>query len=107
MTKQSKSNFSKAMRLSMVALSVSVFAGCATGPIQGISSQSLKDANTLDAAALRKNVEPIVKPLTLDEALARALKYNLDRRAKFMDDDVALGQGATSKYAISPTAATW
>ncbi len=90
------------MRLSSVALSVSVLAGCATGPIQGISAQSLKDANTLDATALRKNVEPIVKPLTLDEALARALKYNLDRRAKLMDEALALGQVDMSKYDMLP-----
>lgn len=102
MTINSKFTFSKAMRLSSVALSVSVLAGCATGPIQGISAQSLKDANTLDATALRKNVEPIVKPLTLDEALARALKYNLDRRAKLMDEALALGQVDMSKYDMLP-----
>lgn len=102
MTQTSKFKISSTVRLTMVALSVSVLVGCATGPIQGISAQSLMDANTLDATALRKNVEPIVKPLTLDEALARALKYNLDRRAKLMDEALALGQVDMSKYDMLP-----
>ena len=37
-------------------------------------------------------VEPISGPLTLNEAIARGLKYNLDRRAKQLELEIASGQ---------------
>ncbi|MCE2681019.1 MAG: TolC family protein [Burkholderiales bacterium] len=51
---------------------------------------------------MRKDVEPIVAPLTLNEALARALKYNLDRRTKLMEESLALGQLDVAKFDMLP-----
>jgi outer membrane protein TolC len=55
-----------------------------------------------DSAEMRKEVSPITGPLTLEEALARALKYNLDRRAKQMEEALALGQLDVTKYDMLP-----
>ena len=55
-----------------------------------------------DAQAIRKDVAPITAPLTLDEALARALKYNLDRRARMMEEALAMGQLDVSKFDMLP-----
>lgn len=55
-----------------------------------------------DSVNLRKDVEPITGPLTLDEAMARALKYNLDRRSKQMEEALALGQLDVNKYDMLP-----
>ena len=51
---------------------------------------------------MRKDVEPIRGPLTLDEAMARALKYNLDRRTKMMEEALAMGQLDVSKFDMLP-----
>lgn len=46
----------------------------------------------LDMAAAQEGVEAIDAPLSLHEALARGLKYNLDRRTKLLEEMIALGQ---------------
>lgn len=100
---QTSTRFSAStLRLSMVAVATATLVGCASAPPQAISPQALQDATVLDAASLRKDVEPITKPLTLDEAIARALKYNLDRRAKLMEEALALGQVDMAKYDMLP-----
>lgn len=58
--------------------------------------------NQQDQRAMRLASEPISAPLTLDEALARALKYNLDRRAKMMEEALALRQLDVSNYDMLP-----
>ncbi|MCF8209649.1 MAG: TolC family protein, partial [Rhodoferax sp.] len=58
--------------------------------------------NEADKAAIRQDVEPIVAPLTLNQAMARALKYNLDRRAKMMEEALALNQLDVTKFDMLP-----
>jgi hypothetical protein len=38
---------------------------------------------------LEMQIEPIVGNLSLEEAIARGLKYNLDRRAKQQQQEIA------------------
>ncbi|NDY93545.1 TolC family protein [Ideonella sp. TBM-1] len=45
-----------------------------------------------DRQAVQKGVEPLGETLGLDQAIARALKYNLDRRAKLMEEALAARQ---------------
>ncbi|TWC71799.1 TolC family protein [Herbaspirillum sp. SJZ099] len=45
---------------------------------------------------------PIAGPLSLDEAIARALKYNLDRRVKMMEEALALNQLDTATWDMLP-----
>ena len=49
-------------------------------------------------------IEPIAGPLTLDEAIARGLKYNLDRRAKQLEQEIASGQFDTALQDMLPKA---
>lgn len=49
-------------------------------------------------------IEPIVGPLTLDEAIARGLKYNLDRRAKQLELEIASGQFESALQDMLPKA---
>jgi outer membrane protein TolC len=55
-----------------------------------------------DSDTMRKDVEPISGPLSLDDAMARALKYNLDRRSKMMEEALAMGQLDVSKFDMLP-----
>lgn len=49
-------------------------------------------------------IEPIRGPLTLDEAIARGLKYNLDRRAKQLELEIASGQFESTLQDMLPKA---
>lgn len=87
-----------------VVLGALILGGCASlvPQPQPLSSKSLTATNLSDRAAIRAEVEPITAPLTLEEALARALKYNLDRRAKMMEEALALNQLDVSRYDMLP-----
>ena len=78
--------------------------GCASFVPQSVAltAQDLATVNRADQAAMRANVEPIGATLTLDEAMARALKYNLERRAKMMEETLALNQLDVSRYDMLP-----
>lgn len=79
-----------------------LLAGCASVtpvPLEGPATESV---NRADAVALRADVPPITGPLTLEEALARALKYNLDRRVKMMEEAIAQRQLDLSYYDMLP-----
>jgi outer membrane protein TolC len=82
------------------AASALFMTGCATIAPEPLNSQSLRTAS--DQQALRKDVEQIRGPLTLEEALARGLKYNMDRRVKMMEESLALGQLDVAKFDMLP-----
>jgi len=55
-----------------------------------------------DRAAVRRDVPPLPARLSLDEAIARALKFNLDRRVKLMEQALALQQYEAGQYDSLP-----
>lgn len=79
-----------------------ILGGCAGLAPHPLTAQSLAATNLSDQTAMRAQVEPITAPLTLEEALARALKYNLERRAKMMEETLALNQLDVSRYDMLP-----
>ncbi len=83
-SKNAANHFKKPMRLSLLALACVAAVGCANVQPVALAPQDMQPQIQKDTDTIRKDVEPIAGPLTLDEALARALKYNLDRRAKMM-----------------------
>ncbi|WP_128961544.1 TolC family protein [Bradyrhizobium guangzhouense] len=58
----------------------------------------------IDTAAMFAGQEPLNHPLTLHEALARALKYNLDARVKVMEEALASDDLDLSRYDLLPKA---
>lgn len=83
-------------------MGVALLSGCATVTTEPISTEVLLQQSQQDRLAFRKDVEPINGPLSLNEAMARALKYNLERRAKLMEEALALNQFDTSQYDMLP-----
>lgn len=81
----------------MMALSA-----CSTLAPVPLTVQELAPANQADQQAMRKDVEAITGPLSMDEAIARALKYNLDRRAKMMEEALALNQLDVTQFDMLP-----
>ena len=96
------SQFKKPMRMSLLAVACVIATGCANVQPVALAPQDMQPQIQKDSDHIRKDVEPIVGPLTLDEAQARALKYNLDRRAKMMEEALAMGQLDVSKFDMLP-----
>ncbi|HEX5125636.1 MAG TPA: TolC family protein [Rhodocyclaceae bacterium] len=69
---------------------------------QPISPADQKSIAASDRAAASAGVEPLTGPLTLAEALARGLKYNLDHRTRMMEEALAVGQLDLSRYDMLP-----
>lgn len=55
-----------------------------------------------DRVRAQSQVEPVGNYLSLDEAVARGLKYNLDHRSKLLEQAIALGTYDLSKYDMLP-----
>lgn len=97
----SELNFSYLGRGASVSLLALMLGACAVAP-QPISPAEQKDIAASDRRAAQANVDAIKGPLSLEEAIARALKYNLDRRARMIEEAIALNQLDVSKYDMLP-----
>jgi len=86
----------------ILALSLSAFllGGCAV--IQNpFTDKEFEKFAQEDIQAIPEQ-EPFTGPLTLDEAMARALKYNLERRVKLMEQELAGNQALLAKFDLLP-----
>lgn len=75
---------------SMLVVLLFALAGCAVKP-QPFSSQDLVDRAQQDLARLYQDQEPLGEQLDLYEAMARAVKYNLDHQVKRMEEALSRG----------------
>ncbi|MDQ6962039.1 MAG: TolC family protein [Mariprofundaceae bacterium] len=75
---------------------------CATKPTPFTESER-KEIIAQDNVAIFEGQEELGKTLTLHEAMARSLKYNLDHRTKLFEQQVAMGQYDLTKYDFLPT----
>ncbi|MCJ9429440.1 TolC family protein [Kordiimonas marina] len=87
--------------LPLLLTSTFLITGCAIKPVPFTDAENAARAQT-DLQALFKDQEPISAPLTLDDAIARALKYNLDQRLKLMEEAVAMGQLDVARMDLLP-----
>lgn len=91
-----------AVKFSVLTITLAALAGCASVQPVALPDGDLSVLNKADQVSMRKDVEPLVGALSLDEALARALKYNLDRRSKQMEEALALGQLEVTRFDMLP-----
>ncbi|MCW8156036.1 TolC family protein [Stutzerimonas stutzeri] len=92
------SKAAKFFSISVLALTVS---GCAvtSQPIdRSVSEQRAQQ----DLAIMFKDQEPLSGPLTLHEAMARAVKYNLEARLKVMEEAMAQRQVDLATFDMLP-----
>ncbi len=73
------------------AMGMLVLAGCAVKP-EPLTQAENDSRVQADLSRLFANQEKIDGPISLDDAIARALKYNLDHRLKLMEEAVSMGQ---------------
>lgn len=83
----------------LVALTLSA---CTTIKPEQIPEQTLIEQGQADRAAAAADVEPITGMLTLEQAMARALKYNLERRSHLLEEAMAFRQLEVSHYDMLP-----
>lgn len=88
----------KLFGVSLLALAIS---GCAvtSQPIERSASQQRAQN---DLQSMFKNQEPLSGPLTLHEAMARAVKYNLEARLKVMEEAMAQRQVDLATFDMLP-----
>lgn len=85
-----------------VALAAALFlAGCTVAPKQATQDE-VRNRVKADTELMYVNQAPINGPVTLEEAVARSLKYNLDYRLKKMESALSLGLADYSSYDMLP-----
>ncbi len=87
--------------LTLVVAISCLLAGCTITP-QPISRDQLVSTLEHDRTGYRAEVEPLGDELSLAEAVARALKYNLDYRTTAYQQALASGQLEAGRYDMLP-----
>lgn len=86
------------------ALALTLFlAGCSSLNPVALQEQAVRDRAASDRLTMFDQQEPIAAPITLEEAIARALKYNLDLRLKKMEVAVNEQLHDVSKFDMLPS----
>ncbi|HEV7372369.1 TolC family protein [Arenibaculum sp.] len=91
----------RAAALAGTAVAALLVAGCTVVPEPISQGDRLVQAAT-DRGRLFSLVEPISGPISLEEAIARSLKYNLDQRLALMDQVLQQRQLDLSTYDMLP-----
>lgn len=104
---RSSTAFSPAPRLSSIALSVVALwlSGCAIHPTP-FTDAELAQSEQADRTAMFAQQPPLAGPVTLDEAMARAIRYNLDHRLKMMEEALAQEQLNVDNFDMLPQLTT-
>ena len=92
------SKAAKFFTISMLALAVT---GCAVTS-QPIDRSVSEQRAQRDLATMFKDQEPLSGPLTLHDAMARAVKYNLEARLKVMEEALAKRQVDLASFDMLP-----
>jgi outer membrane protein TolC len=90
-------------RRSLIALSVTALwlSGCALHPTPFTDAERVQSAQA-DRNAMFAGEPPLAGPVTLDEAMARAIRYNLDHRQKMMEEALAQQQLNVDNFDLLP-----
>ncbi len=94
-------NFWQRTLLIFNLLVISLVVGCSVTPM-ALDTDEITDQLILDRNVALNDIEPLSGPLTLDEAVARAVKYNLDFRVSMIEQSIAFGQLDLSRYDMLP-----
>lgn len=87
--------------LSLLSAGLAV-TGCSSLKPQPVSSREVTDIARADGQALQRDVAPLTGPLRLEEAIARAIKYNAERRLRRMDEALAFDGMDAARYDMLP-----
>lgn len=88
-------------RLTVSVLSVGLLSACSVAPVP-LTEQQVRDRLYADQMKIYMEQEQIFKAISFEEALARALKYNLDYRLKQMESALSVGLSNLARYDMLP-----
>ncbi|GAB7260333.1 MULTISPECIES: TolC family protein [Dickeya] len=91
----------KGRKLFSLSLIVVAMSGCAVTS-QPISKEQSEQRIRQDKVAMFSKQEPVTAPITLYDAMARALKYNLEARLKVMEQALSQQQLELARYDMLP-----
>lgn len=95
---------SRTFKPTFSALALALFlTGCSSLNPVALEDQAVRDRAAADRVTMFDQQEPITAPITLDEAIARALKYNLDLRLKKMEVAVNQQLQEVSRFDMLPS----
>jgi outer membrane protein TolC len=90
------------MRNSLVIILALFLCSCAVSR-QSLTTQEIKQRAESDLQEIHADQDPVGDaPITLNDAMARAIKYNLDHRLKMMEIILAQKQLDVSRYDLLP-----
>lgn len=89
-------------RISLIAALGLTLGGCASLQPEILQKAEIIETVQSDKIVLKQDVPPLVGALSLEEAIARALKYNAEKRLKAMEEAVASGVHETSSFEMLP-----
>ncbi|HEX2829702.1 MAG TPA: TolC family protein [Burkholderiales bacterium] len=85
-----------------MAAAIVALAGCSSLEPHALAPRDVLATARADKARAAADVEPLQGPLTLEEAIARTIKYNAERRLKAMEEAVAAGTFEAGKFDMLP-----
>lgn len=85
----------------VVAITVMIMAGCSLSP-EPITQCDRAERIAQDKENMFANQEPVRSVISLSEAMARSLKYNLDLRLKTADSILARSDYSVTRYDMLP-----
>lgn len=92
----------KLTTLSAIAAAAMLLSACGTVQVQPLTDTDVRQQAAADRQAAFADVPPLAGKLSMDEAVARALKYNLDRRTRLMEEALAMNQLDTANLDMLP-----
>src|SRR4051812_39023878 len=91
------------LRRILVPLSaVFALSACMAIKPQPLTAPEIATVSAADRKQAYQDVAPLSGPLTLDEAIARAIKYNLERRTRLLEQSLAYGQFELGNFDMLP-----
>lgn len=85
----------------LLILTAVVMGGCAIHPTP-LTNEEIETRAVKDLSEAFTGQEPVDGPITLTEAMARAILYNMDHRTALMERALANDQLTVSRYELLP-----
>lgn len=95
----------RCFRASLLSAAIIAVAGCAVSP-EPFTAEETKARVERDKALIFGDAAPVSGAISLDEAMARAVKFNLDHRAELLNEVVSQKQLDLSSYDLLPKLVT-
>jgi outer membrane protein TolC len=100
-TAPQRSRFFAPSLLTAAVAAALLMSGCSVVP-KPFTQEEVTTVNQADRAKIRASVPGIATAVSLEEAIARALKFNLEHRTRMMEQALASGQLEASRYDMLP-----